>query len=381
MFDAGAIQLSERAFESSEAIPDVEPASIGARLTVGDRAPFFYGMGPAQAFRSSEDQFGRPAVIVLAGKLPPSATMPLVVALSAEADAFARLDAQLLLLVSAANLAWLRVKRPAPMPDMIYCPTSEAFEAVDVEVCGPVVLVVNRGQRIVARLGAASPDDTIQAALAALAALPSDAPTTLTCPAPVLMLPNLFDAGLCAHLIETFDNGPQTRGAMASVDLDGRAVNRVDEGKKHRRDVELDPLSAMHAHVVDLLDRRLVPDIRRAFHIEIAHIDRVLIARYDDTGGYFRRHRDNTAPHLAYRQFALSVNLNTEAYDGGELIFPEYGGHRYSPPTGAGLVFSGSLLHEALPIRRGQRYVLLTFLHDAAAEARRQAYLARGGRS
>jgi predicted 2-oxoglutarate/Fe(II)-dependent dioxygenase YbiX len=132
---------------------------------------------------------------------------------------------------------------------------------------------------------------------------------------------------------------------------------------------------------LDLLDRRLLPEIRRAFHVEIAHIDRVLIARYDETGGYFRRHRDNTAPHVAYRQFALSVNLNTDAYDGGELVFPEYGGHRYQPPTGAGMVFSGSLLHEALPIRRGQRYVLLTFLHDAAAEARRQAYLASGGRA
>jgi len=338
-------------------------------------------MGPAQAFRSSEDQFGRPAIMVLAGKLDPAAVIPLVAAMSARADDFARLDANMLLLVSAANLAWLRVKRPAPMPDMIHCPTSEAFEQAGLDICGPVVLVVDRGQRIVARPDAASPDGAIEAALATLAALPRDAPTTLNSPAPVLMVSTLFDRALCTRLIETFDAGRQTTGAMASVDLDGRALNRVDEGKKHRRDVELDPSSALHAHVLDLLDRRLLPEIRRAFHVEIAHIDRVLIARYDETGGYFRRHRDNTAPHVAYRQFALSVNLNTGAYDGGELIFPEYSGHRYNPPTGAGVVFSGSLLHEALPIRRGQRYVLLTFLHDAAAEARRQAYLASGGRA
>jgi predicted 2-oxoglutarate/Fe(II)-dependent dioxygenase YbiX len=348
---------------------------------VGDKAPFFYGMGPAQAFRSSEDQFGRPAVMVLAGKLPPAAAMPLVAALSARADAFAGLDADMLVLVSAANLAWLRVKRPAPMPDMIHCPTSEAFERAGVDACGPVVLVVDRGQRIVARLDAASPGDAVDAALTTLAALPNDAPMTLSCPAPVLMISNLFDRDLCTRLIETFDNGHQTVGAMASVDLDGRAVTRVDDGKKHRRDVELDPSGALHAHVLDLLDRRLLPEIRRAFHIDIAHIDRVLIARYDETGGYFRRHRDNTAPHVAFRQFALSVNLNAEDYEGGELMFPEYGGHRYQPPTGAGMVFSGSLLHEALQIRRGQRYVLLTFLHDAAAEARRQAYLASGGRA
>jgi predicted 2-oxoglutarate/Fe(II)-dependent dioxygenase YbiX len=373
--------LSEPALDLREGRPTVEPAPIAPGLAAGDRAPFFYGMGPAQAFRSSEDQFGRPAVMVLAGKLEPAAAMPLINALSARADAFAGLDADVLVLVSAANLAWLRVKRPSPMPDMIHCPTSEAFEQAGVDAYGSVMLVVDRGQRIVARLETALPEDAVDAALAALAALPSDAPMTLSCPAPVLLVSNLFDRALCARLIETFDNGPQTTGAMASVDLEGRTVNRIDEAKKHRRDVELDPAGALHAHVLDLLDRRLLPEIRRAFHVEIAHIDRVLIARYDETGGYFRRHRDNTAPHVAYRQFALSVNLNAEAYDGGELMFPEYSSHRYSPPSGGGVVFSGSLLHEALPIRRGQRYVLLTFLHDDAAEARRQGYLASGGRA
>ncbi len=373
--------MSGQALDLQDAAPTVGVSRVASALIPGDRAPFFYGMGPAQAFRSSEDQFGRPAVLVLAGNLAPAAVIPLIAALSARADAFAGLDADVLVLVSAGNFAWLRVKRPSPMPDMIHCPTSEAFEQVGVDADGPILLVVDRGQRIVARLNSVSPEDAVDAALAGLAALPRDAPMTLSSPAPVLTVSNLFDRALCTQLIETFEGGRQTTGAMASVGLDGRAANRVDESKKHRRDVELDPSSAMHDHVLDLLDRRLVPEIRRAFHVEIKHIDRVLIARYDETGGYFRRHRDNIAPHVAYRQFALSLNLNTEAYEGGELIFPEYSSHRYSPPMGGGVIFSGSLLHEALPIRRGQRYVLLTFLHDDAAEARRQAYLASGGRA
>jgi predicted 2-oxoglutarate/Fe(II)-dependent dioxygenase YbiX len=374
--------LSDPAFDRQRVdAPTIDREAAVTDLGVGDRSPFFYGMGPDQAFRSAEDQFGRPALIVFSGKSPPEATLPLIAALSARAEAFAALGADVLLLVSAANLAWLRAERPTPMPDVIYCPTSEAFEQVGVDRHGPVILVVDRGQRLIARLDAASPETSAEAALAAIASLPSDAPATLSCPAPVLMVPHLFDQALCTQLIDTFDTGRQRQGAMASVDLDGRPVNRVDDGKKHRRDVEVDPAGALHAHLLALLDRRLLPDIRRAFHVEIAHIDRVLIACYDETGGYFRRHRDNTAPQVAYRQFALSVNLNTGDYDGGELTFPECGAHRYNPPTGAGMVFSGSLLHEALPIRRGRRYVLLTFLHDNAAEARRQAYLASGGRS
>ena len=37
-----------------------------------------------------------------------------------------------------------------------------------------------------------------------------------------------------------------------------------------------------------------------------------------------------------------------------------------SRPTGAAVVFACSLLHEALPVTRGQRFALLSFLLDPA---------------
>jgi predicted 2-oxoglutarate/Fe(II)-dependent dioxygenase YbiX len=98
-----------------------------------------------------------------------------------------------------------------------------------------------------------------------------------------------------------------------------------------------------------------------------------LDARYDDTGGYFLRHRDNSAPAIAFRQFAVSINLNSGQYDGGHLLFPEYNDYRYRPGLGAALVFSAILLHEATPVLKGARSVLLTFVHNAEAEARRRA--------
>ncbi len=69
------------------------------------------------------------------------------------------------------------------------------------------------------------------------------------------------------------------------------------------------------------------------------------------------------------------MNLNTGDYEGGALSFPEYNDVAYNPPAGAGIVFSASLLHEATPVLRGSRYVLLSFLHSAAAEARRMEKL------
>ncbi len=52
-------------------------------------------------------------------------------------------------------------------------------------------------------------------------------------------------------------------------------------------------------------------------------------------------------------------------------MFPEYGENVFCRAIGEGIVFSSSLLHEVTRVRRGSRYALLTFLHDAHAEARR----------
>ena len=91
------------------------------------------------------------------------------------------------------------------------------------------------------------------------------------------------------------------------------------------------------------------------------------IGCYDATrGGYFRRHRDNVGPpEIRRRRFAMSLNLN-DAYEGGEVHFPEYGPQLYRPAMGAALLFSCSVLHEAMEIRSGQRFVLLTFFFGAA---------------
>jgi predicted 2-oxoglutarate/Fe(II)-dependent dioxygenase YbiX len=153
---------------------------------------------------------------------------------------------------------------------------------------------------------------------------------------------------------------------MASY-VDGEAQARLDLDKKKRRDIELPAGSEIHTLALGLVAARIAPEVKRAFQRDITFADRILIARYDDDGGYFKRHRDNAAPQTAFREFAVSLNLNTDEYEGGELLFPEYNDHRYSPPAGGAIVFSASLLHEAAPVTRGSRYVLLTFLCGASA--------------
>ena len=190
----------------------------------------------------------------------------------------------------------------------------------------------------------------------------------------MLVIPNVASPDYCQALIAHFEGSAHQAGVMAGF-ADGAPYAKLDESKKRRRDLELTAESPLYKQAVALLSTRIAPEIKRAFQVEIANADRLLIARYDDDGGYFKRHRDNAAPHTAFREFAISLNLNTQDYEGGELMFPEFSDDRISPPAGSAIIFSASLLHEVSPVTRGSRYVLLSFLGSALAQGRLNRWL------
>ena len=124
----------------------------------------------------------------------------------------------------------------------------------------------------------------------------------------------------------------------------------------------------MTKFVADRLFARIGPAVQQAMHFKVTRYERFRIGCYQSLDsapgmvGAAHGHRDNTEPQVAHRRFACSVALNAEAYEGGGLVFPEYSGAEYAPRTGEALVFSSSLLHQVMPVTRGTRFVLLSFL-------------------
>ncbi len=340
----------------------------------GDPVPFCYGMAADRRFYSLEEQAGRAAVMVLIDRTSPS-DGSVVEDLVRQSHAFAARDADVLILGNEDVVRALKSRVPAPLR-LIDCGTDFLAR------CGALggdmtVLVIDRNRRVAARLSPVEERDIAAACLGWLDRLPSEHPRDEVLPAPVLMLPNLLQPELCRTLIERFESGASIDGEVATIDTAGMVQSRINYEKKRRRDLLIPPEDRLHPILHRALLGRCAPEIARAFQATVAHTDRILVARYDKSGGWFRRHRDNLGENVAFREFAISVNLNTEEYEGGHLLFPEYNDHRYRPPTGAGIIFSASLLHEATPVARGRRYVLLTFFHGEAAEARRRDYVAR----
>lgn len=197
-------------------------------------------------------------------------------------------------------------------------------------------------------------------------------PAAQDVPAPVLMVPRVLEPQLCRELIQLYEaDGGRESGFMREVD--GRTVEVQDTTFKRRRDCTIAP-GPLREAVRARLRRRLLPMIGRAFQFEATRIERYIVACYDSgSAGFFRAHRDNTTPGTAHRKFAVTLNLNAEAYDGGELRFPEFGERRWKAPTGGAVVFSCGLLHEATPVTRGTRYACLPFLYDEAGARLREA--------
>jgi predicted 2-oxoglutarate/Fe(II)-dependent dioxygenase YbiX len=192
-------------------------------------------------------------------------------------------------------------------------------------------------------------------------------------PAPILVLPRVFEPELCAHLAACFERG-DGRETGFMQDQGGRSVENFDGEWKRRRDFHLTD-QRLIANLRARIGRRICTEIKKAFQMRLTRIERDLIARYDaETGGHFGPHRDDTGMSVAHRRFAVSINLNAE-FEGGEISFPEYSPRSFKAAPGAAVVFSASILHQVSRVTRGRRYVFLTFLFDEEAERVRQANL------
>jgi predicted 2-oxoglutarate/Fe(II)-dependent dioxygenase YbiX len=222
-------------------------------------------------------------------------------------------------------------------------------------------LLLDANQRLLeARAGAGLADW----AMTRLAELTPPVPAqSLDRAAPVLLVPNVLDRATCAALIERWRRLGHDEGSVSSI-VDGEEVRRVHHNMKKRRDHAIQDEKLLKM-LVGVIGRRIAPELDKAFGFNRFRFDRFIITCYDaERGDYFRRHRDNSSPATADRRFALTLNLNSEEHEGGELLFPEYGPHRYRPGTGGAVLFSCSLMHEALPVTRGQRFTLLSFLRS-----------------
>jgi peroxiredoxin len=233
----------------------------------------------------------------------------------------------------------------------------------------PTAFVLSPALQIIEIIALAEPATFVGRIASLLKQLPARSPDLSS--APVLVVPQIFDRAFCAHLVDLYESiGGREIG---SIENDGKVVEPFDPKFRKRLDWHISDEPALQ-RTRELLERRLLPMIYRAFQFRTTRIERYLVGCYDGkTGGYFRPHRDNTAPVVAHRRFAVTINLN-EDYEGGYLRFPEFGDRSYRTSPGDAIVFSCSLLHEVTPITRDRRYAFISFFYDEPSQQIRDEF-------
>lgn len=272
-----------------------------------------------------------------------------------------------------------RVKQRIPGVRLFWdydCKISRLYGAIDESDerrYRPVIYVLDTALRVLSARRVRDPRACAAESADFVRALePIPAPGQAAPQAPALIVPGVFEREFCRALIAGYDGGRSEESGFMR-DVDGKTTLIVDHAHKRRLDWLIDDVR-LRDGARARIHRRIAPEIRRVFQFAATRIERYIVACYDaDVGGYFRPHRDNTTKGTAHRRFAVTINLNAEEYDGGDLVFPEYGRRRFRAPTGGAVVFSCSLLHEALPVTRGKRYAFLPFLYDEEAAKLRAA--------
>jgi predicted 2-oxoglutarate/Fe(II)-dependent dioxygenase YbiX len=245
---------------------------------------------------------------------------------------------------------------------------SRSFGALEM----PRTIVLDPMLRIIADIAWDIPQghaDMVRNVLRSLPAVEDSAGVPMF--APALLVPRVFSFELCDFLIQFYE----TQGAIDSgfqFDIDGKTVTLSDWRLKRRSDVAVG-VPEVRELIRDHVVRRLVPSIERYFQFKVTRMDRYVVACYDSAvAAHFHRHRDNINAGAQHRRFALSMNLNKD-FEGGDLVFPEFGRKAYRPSEGGALVFSCGALHQVTPVTKGKRYAFLAFMYGEEDVSKREA--------
>jgi peroxiredoxin/predicted 2-oxoglutarate/Fe(II)-dependent dioxygenase YbiX len=348
-------------------------------LTVGEPAPFFVAATDGVAQYSLDVAAGRWIVLMMLGTLSEAASKQAHDLVISRRRLFNDADAAFYG-VTADPMDRSHRGLANSDPGLRYfwdfdAAVARLYGVADAEHLKPTIFLIDPSFRI----AMVEPVENAGAVLDRLAQELRDAPALEDSPfAPVLILPRILEPELCAELIGYYRHGRPTPSGFAH-DIDGRTYEAVDTRLKRRQDVTIEGEALIEA-VRTRLETRVFPMLKRARGWQAKYIERYLICRYAETDrGFFFPHRDDVTAGTAHRKFAVSLNLNAEDHQGGDLRFPEFGRRTYRPPTGGAAVFCGSLLHEATPVTKGERFAVVPFLYDEDGAKLRRTNLVRLG--
>lgn len=338
-----------RSYPQSRRDPAPVPVPQGERLLgPGDRIPNFMLPDPQGELRLFYRAIaGWPTVLLLAANTAMQDQWDEIKGLAAAAPALHAAGATLMIVSndgidSLAMVAKIIPEHAHWLADIKGVVNLGLRQGALFAFTGAVCFVLDANQRIIEMRGA-EPGHA-EWALAMLKARQGELPQQLSTIAPVLLLPSVLDGEDCAGLLKQISNANTPSGSAPIAD------------------------KALAERIGKILLRRIGPEVEKAFSFD-DFVFESLALRWDDSAAAADRRAEVDDPAVQGRSFSLIVDLASEAYNGGEILFPEYGPHCYRTGTGGALVFAGTLLRDLQPVSTGRRCLLVATLRRPRPKA------------
>lgn len=344
-------------------MPSAPKAASTPQLDVGDHAPVFScNDAEGNLFEFYVSVTGKPVILIFCnGKDIGDVSEEFLSDISFDPE-----KTQILTIASGDPSAVMAQAKAADWPHRTLADANgeitSGFEGLS-DVPAPSIYVLDPNQRLagVTNLEEAGNELGTWLEKCVEGACHSAPPETVESIPPVLTVPRILEPEDCEWLIGLWKEGEKHVGQVAhgaeSTDRKGvvRDIKRRYDYVVKEPDIE--------QRILQRVMPRLVPELKKIFHFHRWEMEALRVGCYKASdSGFFDVHRDNCNPSVQYRKYAVTINLNTGDYEGGVLRFPEYGNQEFAPPPGGAIVFSCSMLHEVLPVTKGERFVLLTFL-------------------
>ncbi len=300
---------------------------------------------------------GRPAlVITLPAGLDPALQQAWFSALQQQAERIRERDGELFVILSCEPTALPHIEF-APAKALVLADPHGRLHLMPPGRAGLILLDAN--QRVIGIASPDHPDQALPQAVERMGLWRRWRANDRQAAAPVLLIPDLLPQELCQRIMGAWHQ-QHHEGAVSA----GGKQNFYDPSKKRNQEHVVADRDLLR-DITLLLVRRLGPELAKVFAYHLPYrFENFIVLGYEvERHDFFGLHRDRYRPEHP-RRFAMSLNLNDD-YEGGTLRFPEYSDQHYRPPAGGACIFSCSLLHEALPVTKGRRLAMTTFILSA----------------
>ena len=170
---------------------------------------------------------------------------------------------------------------------------------------------------------------------------------------------SLFEPSYCQTIVERVRQLDDWEAAhVRETKSDGRAESLIQPEVRSTHILVSDSAYDVYARFEAALTAIVKPLIKKVWQIDLAEHSGTQILRYG-LAGHYVPHQD-TGPGVEFRYVSVVCYLNDD-FVGGETSFPGIG-YTAKPETGKAIVFPSHYLHGSLPVVRGEKFVIVSWV-------------------